>query len=205
MHSEETSIEQWIGRLNAGDISAVERVFSAYEPYLRIVIRRQLSRRLRVKVDSQDIVQSVFADMVSGVRKGTWRTANRGQLLALLRQIARRRIADRYQQHRRSIERELPLDDASPGSLPTSSEPRASEVARGNELWDRMMLACPADHHEIVKLRLHGLRIGEIAERTGLHEGSVRRILYELARRLSVSQRGEAAATDDARGEQVEV
>ena len=37
--------------------------------------------------------------------------------------------------------------------------------------------------------------MGELAERTGMHEGSVRRILYELARRLSIVRR--AAVIDD--------
>src|SRR4051812_15799039 len=50
------SLNHWIGRLNAGDIEAVERVFLAYERYLRIFVRRRLSGRLRSKVDSRDIV-----------------------------------------------------------------------------------------------------------------------------------------------------
>src|SRR4051794_31666603 len=69
------SLDQWLDRLNAGDVEAVERVFEAYEPYLRIAVRRRLSARLRSKVDSADIVQSVFADMVRGVRDGGWHFA----------------------------------------------------------------------------------------------------------------------------------
>ena len=37
---------------------------------------------------------------------------------------------------------------------------------------------------------MNGFRLGEIAARTGMHEGSVRRILYDLARRLAVARRG---------------
>jgi hypothetical protein len=36
---------------------------------------------------------------------------------------------------------------------------------------------------------MNGFRMGEIAARTGLHEGSVRRILYDLARRMSITRR----------------
>jgi hypothetical protein len=39
------SLEQWIGRLNEGDVEAVERVFLACAPYLRIAIRRRISPR----------------------------------------------------------------------------------------------------------------------------------------------------------------
>src|SRR4051794_23053848 len=53
----EDSIDQWLGRLNDGDVEAVDRIYRAYEPYLRIAVRRRLSPRLRSKVDSGDIVQ----------------------------------------------------------------------------------------------------------------------------------------------------
>ena len=69
--------DRWIARLNEGDVDAVEPVFLAYEPYLRIAIRRRLSPRLRPKVDSGDVVQSVFADLVRGVRDGGWHFAGR--------------------------------------------------------------------------------------------------------------------------------
>jgi DNA-binding IclR family transcriptional regulator len=36
-------------------------------------------------------------------------------------------------------------------------------------------------------LTRQGFSLGEIAARTGLHESSVRRILYELARKFAVS------------------
>ncbi len=189
------SIEEWLGRLNKGDVAAVERVFVAYEPYLRIAVRRRLSPRLRSKLDSRDVVQSVFADLVRGVREGGWHFAGRLQLEALLRRIACRRIADRYQKHARALEREHSLDETPSHSLGDAAQARPSQEAQGREFWERILRACPPAHHEVVRLRLSGHRMAEIAERTGLHEGSVRRVLYELARRLSISRR--SAATDD--------
>jgi RNA polymerase sigma factor (sigma-70 family) len=183
------SLDQWIGRLNEGDVAAVERVFLAYEPYLRIAIRRRLSPRLRSKVDSRDIVQSVFADLVRGVRDGGWHFAGRAQLEALLRRIAWRRLADRYQEHGRALERERSLDDTPSQSLTDAVQARPSQEAQGREFWEGVLRACPPAHHEVVRLRMHGHRIAEIAARTSMHEGSVRRILYELARRLSIERR----------------
>ncbi len=184
------SLEQSIGRLNRGDVGAVERVFLAFEPYLRIAVRRRLSRRLRSKVDSADIVQSVFADLVRGVRDGGWHFAGRPQLEAFLRRIAWRRLADRYQKHGRALEREHSLDEAPSQSLGDAAQARPSQEAQGREFWERILRACPPSHQEVVRLRMNGHRMGEIAERTGLHEGSVRRVLYELARRLSIARRG---------------
>jgi RNA polymerase sigma factor (sigma-70 family) len=194
----EHSLDYWIKRLNDGDVEAVERVFLAYEPYLRIAVRRRLSRRLQTKVESKDIVQSVFADVLRGLHKGEWQFAGRPQLLAFLRQIAWRRIADRYQEHRPGLERDQSLVDTTPQTLPQSHLPRPSEVAQGREFWERVLRACPPAHHEIVRLKMNGLRLGEIASRTGLHEGSVRRILYDLARRLSIGRRTGLRPVDEA-------
>ena len=183
------SLDRWIGRLNEGDVAAVGRIFLAYEPYLRIAVRRRLSRGLRSKIDSMDVVQSVFADVLQGVRKGGWNFAGRPQLLAFLRRIAFRRIADRYQRHGSALESERSLGEIQPGQMPASDVPRPSQVAQGREFWEQILEACSPAHQEIVRLRMSGLRLGEIAARTGLHEGSVRRILYDLARKLSIARR----------------
>ncbi len=159
------SLEEWIGRLNEGDVAAVERVFLAYEPYLRIAVRRRLSPRLRSKVDSGDIVQSVFADLVRGVRDGGWHFAGRPQLEAFLRRIAWRRLADRYQKHARALEREHSLDETPSQSLGDAAQARPSQEAQGREFWERILRACPPAHHEVVRLRMNGHRMGEIAER----------------------------------------
>jgi RNA polymerase sigma-70 factor (ECF subfamily) len=48
-----------------------------------------------------------------------------------------------------------------------------------------MLALCPPEYHEILHLKRQGLLLDEIANRTGLHEGSVRRILRRLARQLA--------------------
>jgi DNA-binding CsgD family transcriptional regulator len=49
-----------------------------------------------------------------------------------------------------------------------------------------MMEACPANHRELLRLRREGLTTAEIGARVGLNEGSVRRILGDIARRLAL-------------------
>jgi RNA polymerase sigma-70 factor (ECF subfamily) len=79
--------------------------------------------------------------------------------------------------------------------LAAASQPRPSEVAQAGELWERMLALCPPEHHELLRLRRQGLRLREIAERTGMHEGSIRRVLRQLARQLAL-QREPLAAED---------
>ncbi len=60
----------------------------------------------------------------------------------------------------------------------------------------RMLEECSPAHREILILKRQGLPNSEIAARTGLHEGSIRRILYELARRLALPPRNSSASVD---------
>jgi RNA polymerase sigma factor (sigma-70 family) len=191
-------LDELIQRLNDGDIDAAERAFLAYEPYLRMAVRRQLNGPLRSKLDSMDIVQSVWADVLCGFREAGWRFADRAHLRAFLTRVACNRLIDRRRQHHRALEREQPLTEVSPKDLPRSSQPRPSEVAQVHELWERMLENCPPAHREILMLRRQGLPLTEIAARSGLHEGSVRRILYKLARRLAVDPRAEDSSREAA-------
>ena len=66
---------------------------------------------------------------------------------------------------------------------------RPSQWAQADELWDQMVAACPPAHLEVLKLKRQGCSLDEIAAQTGFHKSSVRRILYELARRMTVKHR----------------
>jgi RNA polymerase sigma-70 factor (ECF subfamily) len=187
-------LDRLIDRLNDGDLAAAERAFLAFEPYLRMVVRRQLNGSLRSKLDSRDIVQSVWADLLSGFRGAEWRFSSRSQLRSFLIRVTRNRLIDRHRQHHRALEREQSLTRTAPQDLPCSHQPRPSEVAQGRELWERMLSICPPAHREILRQKRQGLPLAEIASRAGMHEGSVRRILYDVSRRLAgVGERSPAA------------
>ena len=175
-------------RLTSGDPQAAERVFLTYEPYLRMVVRRHLSPGLRAKFDSVDIVQSVWADVLDGFRRAGWRFEDAEHLRAFLVKATRHRFIDRYRQHQRALEHERPLAEGEGDGGPVSPGPRPSEVAKADDLWDKLLALCPPEHHELLRLKRQGLGAPEIAARTGLHEDSVRRVLRQLARRLALQQ-----------------
>jgi DNA-directed RNA polymerase specialized sigma24 family protein len=64
-------------------------------------------------------------------------------------------------------------------------QPQPSELAQAADLWERIVAQCPPEHRALLGLRRQGYALVEIAERTGLHPDSVRRILRTLARRLA--------------------
>jgi len=180
----EQSLEQLLEQLNGGDYAAAERIFVAYESYLRLIVRRQISAALRAKFDSVDIVQSVWVDLLAGFRQAGWRFSDPAQLRAFLIRTTRNRFIDRLRQHQHSLDREQPLADME-GEAPCSPDAAPSEEVQARELWARLLLLCPPDHRELLRLKQQGFSLAEIAERTGLHPGSIRRILADLARRYT--------------------
>jgi RNA polymerase sigma-70 factor (ECF subfamily) len=178
-------LEALLEKLCQGDEAAAEQVFLAYEPYLRKVVRRQVPARLRSKFDSIDVVQSVWADVLHGFRAAGWQFADTGHLRAFLVKATRNRFIDRYRQYRSAAARERSLTSAAvPAGVP-SAEPRPSEIVQADELWQQMLAQCPPAHQEVLRLKRQGLSLAEIAARTNFHEDSVRRIVREVARRLS--------------------
>jgi RNA polymerase sigma factor (sigma-70 family) len=182
-------LDDLIERLNHGDLSAAERAFLAFEPYLRMAVRRRLSGPLRAKLDSTDVVQSVWADVLSLCREAGTRFTDRGHFRAFLLKATRNRLIERHRQHQRAIEKEQSLAELPAQESPKAREPRPSEIAERNELWHQMLDHCPPAHREILFLKREGLRLSEIAQRTGMHPGSIRRILYDLARRMKAPPR----------------
>jgi len=172
-------------KLSCGEPSAAEEVFRTFEPYLRKVVRRLLPVRLRAKMDSEDVVQSVWADVFQGFRLAGRRFASPAHLRAFLVMVARHRLGDRLRQFQTALDRERPLPSVGGEGTASCGGPRPSQVAQAHDLWEQMLALCPAEHHEILRLKRQGLALTEIAQRTGLHEGSVRRILRKLARQLA--------------------
>jgi RNA polymerase sigma-70 factor (ECF subfamily) len=175
-------------RIRAGDFHAAEQVFVTYEPQLRLIVRRQLSRRLRAKFDSIDVVQSVWARVLNDFRTNGCRIAGADHLGNFLVQVTRNCLTDRFRHFRIALEREQSVQETPVLSAAASPQPRPSEIAQGNELWETMLASCPPKYHEILRLKREGLSLEAIALRTGLHEGSVRRIIRQLARKLAFPQ-----------------
>ncbi|MCI0684073.1 MAG: RNA polymerase sigma factor [Gemmataceae bacterium] len=176
-------LDELLDRLNDGNLDAAEQVFRACEPLLRKVVRRLLLPSLRPKFDSSDVVQSVWADVIEAFQRGGNRFVSAEHLRAFLVKATKNRFIDLYRRHHRALEREEPL----PGfdlELPASL-PQPSDAMQEDDLWDKLLALCPPEHHELLRLKREGRPLAEIAARTGLHEGSIRRIVRALARQLA--------------------
>jgi RNA polymerase sigma-70 factor (ECF subfamily) len=179
----DTSIDGLLDRVRDGDEEATGELFRAFEPFLRGLVRRRLPDRARGRFDSADVVQSAWASLLDGLRDGRWRFPDAGHLRAFLTQVVLRRLFDRARSALTQTGREEPLAES--GRELPGGEARPSEYARADAAWEALLAACPAEHRPVLQLRRLGYSCEEIAGRTGLHAGSVRRALRHLARRVA--------------------
>lgn len=177
------SVEDVLEQLGRGEVEALGELVEAYAPYLRAVVRARLPDRLRPHLDSVDVVQSVWVQVVRQLGRDGWRVNGADHLRALLVTIARRRLASRARRHTRDEPATAEWADAADHRSATPCE-----SAQGGDLWDKMLRLTPPEHHPILRLRRQGVRLAEIAARTGLHEGSVRRVLRRLSRELALGE-----------------
>jgi RNA polymerase sigma factor (sigma-70 family) len=182
-------IESLLVRLESGDTLAAEQIFLAYEPYLRKIVRRRLPVKLRTKFDSTDIIQSIWVDLLHDVRDGGLHFTDVNHLRAFLIRVTCNRFNDRFRRNRLAVEKERPFAGSESECSAVSRQPAPSEIVQAEDLWEQMLALCPPAHQDLLRLKRAGLPLSEIAARTGLHPGSIRRILRELAKKLAFKQR----------------
>ena len=153
-----------------------------------MIVRRRLTPSLRSKFDSIDIVQSVWSHILEDFHEEGWRFQDRDHLRAFLARSTYNRFIDHCRRHRREIQLQQPQGDQGTLDWPDTSEPRPSEVAQAGDVWDSLMKTCNPNHRVILELKRRGASLAEVAAETGMHPSSVRRILYDLARRLAAAE-----------------
>ena len=93
--ADETSFEELMCRVRAGDGQAAEELVRRYEPTIRRVVRvRLVDARLQRLFDSMDICQSVFGSFFIHAALGDYDLATPEQLLGLLVSMSRKKVVD---------------------------------------------------------------------------------------------------------------
>ena len=161
-----------------------------------MVVRRRLSQELRAKFDSTDIVQSAWADVLSGFQEKRWTFRDANHLRAFLVKVTHNRFIDRVRQNASAIEHERVFTMLGIETEVDEHATRPSELAEAKELWEQLVSVCPPQHRGVLELKRNGCSLNEIAACTGYHKSSVRRILYNLATRLAAKQNETVSACD---------
>jgi RNA polymerase sigma-70 factor (ECF subfamily) len=188
--------EDLLARARAGQDGALGQLLELYRPYLMLLARLQIGRRLQGKADCADLVQETFLEAARNFAH--FRGGSEPELVGWLRQILAGCLAHLVRRYYGTQARDVRLERALQHDLDQSSRALdRSMVAVGSTPSQRasnreqaVLLAdalaqLPADYHEVIVLRhLEGLTFPQVAERMGRSVDSVEKLWLRAVTRL---------------------
>ena len=188
--------ERLIAEARRGDEAARGRLLELYRNYLRLVARSLIGGALRVKLDPSDLVQETFLKAHRDF--GQFAGATERELVAWLRRILARSLANQVKHHRRQArdqQRQESLDfllEQSDLTLQFALAAHCRRPARRPAVasrrcsWPTPSIACPHDYREAFVLRtLEHVPFEEIAARMGRSTGAVRMLWARAVKKLN--------------------
>ena len=180
----------------AGNETAVGQLLELYRNYLRLMARSLISQPLRVRLDASDLVQETFLKAHRGFPG--FQGSTEAELVAWLRQILVRSLAEQVKQHRsqkRDYRREEPmevvLDRSSLEIQARLAAPLTSPSADATRREQAVLLAdalekLPPDYREVFLMRnLEHIPFQEIAVRMDRSPGAARMLWIRALERLN--------------------
>ncbi len=165
------------------------RAIEAFRPYLCVLARMHLDRRLWAKLDPEDIVQTTFQEALDN--GGRTLPNNHQELKALLRQMLLHNLWDtlrRFQQQKRDLALEQPLGDSSSRLMLSLDQSTPSQRAVKNEQVERLaqaLLLLTEDQQQAVILHhLHEWKLTEVACELGRSINATAGLIHRGLRRL---------------------
>jgi RNA polymerase sigma-70 factor (ECF subfamily) len=168
-----------------GDQDAAQRLYKRYAHRLRALARKQKSPELARRVDDDDIVQSVFGSFFRKVKLGVYNAPAGEELWHLFMVLTLNKVRSKGVYHR-AAKRDVRVTsgaegiDRSANALATDSQ--ACDLLR--MAIDEALERLPKEHEQVIRLRMEGHEVGEIARAIVRSKRSVERILQEGRDRL---------------------
>ncbi len=193
--AEPDNVSQWIRGLKSGEPAAAQQLWERYFEQLVRIVNRKIPGHVRRVFDEEDIALSAFASFCDGVKHERFpRLEDRDDLWKVLVVITARK-AQAYMRHHRRLKRgggqllgESALvrpDREDTGGLDQilGQEPTPEFAAQVLEEYQRLLEQLPnAELRKIAVLKMQGLTVEEIADRTGSTRRTVERRLQLIRR-----------------------
>ena len=195
LHDEDRRTEL-LGLARQGDAQAHGLLLEMYRPYLTLLARLQIGRRLQGKVDPADMVQETFLEAARCFAQ--FRGVSEPELTAWLRQILVARLAHLVRRYYGTQARDIRLEQALTDDIyqssqalqlafiATQSTPSQAVSQREQAVLLADALNClPVDYREVIILRhLEELTFPEVSERMGRSVDSVEKLWVRALARL---------------------
>ena len=178
-----------VRRLRDGEGDAASDLYLRYADRLHRLARKQTSAELARRVEPEEIVQSVFRTFFRRVNVGVYSVPEGKELWGLFLVIALNKIRHAAVYHRaarRDIRKTTSADE-----LAASAYVLQDQVADSTALTvlrlviEEITTKLPEIKQEMIRLRIEGHEIEEIAQQTGRSSRSVERTLQEFRQVLA--------------------
>lgn len=183
-----SNFQKLIENLEHQQEDAVQEIVDRYGNHILRVVRRHLNQKLRIRFDSEDFLQAVWATLF--VKPTAFQhIETESQLIAFLTQIAFHKVIDarraNTQSQRRDMQREISLDQpASPNFVPANLATPSAYLIADEEL-QKIQAEIPQKLQWMIDCRLRGMTFEAIAEQAGVHERTVRRVFDRLRQKIT--------------------
>ncbi len=201
MFTDGQNTQELVALAKDGDKSAVSRLYGVYAERVLWMVRLRMSKKLRSKLESMDVVQDTLIHALSGLDKFTYK--NEGDFVRWLSKIAENELRANLKKlhaEKRDIRKEVRLDSHGPtigggfagvaGPIGTTTPSvimsQKEDLAKLEKAMDRLK---PEYREAIFLTKIDGLSYGEIAERLGKSPDSVRMLATRAMAALTTAFR----------------
>ncbi len=185
MSEHDDEFRRLLKQVQSGSDDATCELIERYGPHIVRAVRRRLNRAIRAKFDAIDFVQAVWASFFSSPKPMS-KFEHPGELIGYLAALAHHKVIDevrrRMETEKYDVKREQSMEDSRwdlRGEIP-APQPSPSQVAVAEELWTRMLRGKPEHYQQILKLRRAGNSLPQIADKVGVNEKTVRRVIQDV-------------------------
>jgi DNA-directed RNA polymerase specialized sigma24 family protein len=194
--SDKADFDRLMADVASGSEEAVMQFAETFTPHIIRSVRRCMSPKIRQKLDSDDVVQTLWASLLLHP-DNLLRLKTREQMIAFLAKATRNKVAEkaaRLRTQKRDVNREERLDEQ---RLPNEKirnridfEPRSRELTPSTnvslrEKWRTTMANATERDRQIIALVVQRHTYLEIAEILSIHEQTARRVVERIVNAFS--------------------
>ena len=183
----DSSDQSLVARFQGGSQGAASALYARYARRLTALARAKCGADLAARVEAEDIVQSVFGSFFRGAKDGGYSAPAGEELWGLLLVITLNKVRAKGAHHRaakRDVRRTLSGDELAAVGHEPPGDDTASAALLGLVV-EEVLAALPEGHRPVVRLRIEGHEVAEIAAATGRSKRTVERILQEFRGRMA--------------------
>lgn len=179
------SDDSLLRRYQSGEDAAATALFLRYAARLRALAHEYCAPSFAGRFDADDIVQSVFRAFFQGARRRAYVVPPSGELWGLLMVLALNKVRNLITHHRagkRAVHHTTSLPDLESHPALAADD---SAAALLRLVMDEHLAGLPESNRFIIRLRIEGYAVAEIARETGRSLRTVERVLQEFRTHLN--------------------